>query len=343
MTAISVIIAVRNEAPQIVDFTVAQISKELRKTFGENDWEIILINDDDNPEVPGKHLGIASARNLGASRASGDILLFTDAHVHFWCPTAFCTVFEQVHKGLHTSNSGIIGSTTQLVTSIEAFLDTIHGLPYRLGFGAQYRGWYVGIESDLAALPILEEMESRKLTTVPYVGGAFFALKKSTFEFLGGFFDGFTGSENFGDAELCFMAHAAGLPVQIIPEIVCYHLSISTGTPIPTPSTEQLSGRCSLDCWRYEDCLMNALRACFIHFDPSTVNRMLTEVLPQYPQSQRMLREDYSKNRVRELNCIQAIFHRSEKLIQIRKVDRDKLVPFFIGEHQLIDSGVDVR
>src|SRR5215475_4859041 len=102
---ISFIVAARNESPLILERTI----DGLLETSAGYDREVILV--DDGSVIPtavqrahvvtlrnAAPAGVARARRYGASAASGDVLVWTDAHMNF-APDWLAHLLDHVNSG----------------------------------------------------------------------------------------------------------------------------------------------------------------------------------------------------------------------------------------------------
>ncbi|HUA57431.1 MAG TPA: glycosyltransferase [Verrucomicrobiae bacterium] len=222
---ISVIVITRNEGSEL-ESTV----RNLLDTADPKRLEIIVVDDgstDDSTsflrEMPEVRLlrstgqGVARARNLGASEASGEIVLFADAHVRApenWDgPIADALRDESV------------GSVAPAVCDMSK--------PEARGFGLTLAG------ADLKATWL------RKTGGAPYVvpilPGCFLALRRDTFRKSGGYDPGMRQLGG-NDAELSFRLWSMGYEQKVIPQIEVAHL-FRRRTPYPAQWLSLLHNR----------------------------------------------------------------------------------------------------
>ncbi len=181
---LSIIIPCLNEGPSVRE-TVSNI----RNTVNTDDYEIIVVDGggtDLNSLDDPNHVrilrtppdGVAGARNVGASSALGEILLFLDAH----------------SKLLDGWDSKIISDVQNhqldlLAPSIGHFDDLD-----KRGFGYQFRDPSLGIQW-------IYSFQSR-IHEIPFASGCCMAIKKDTFFSLGQFDYGMKGW-GAEDTEFC--------------------------------------------------------------------------------------------------------------------------------------------
>ncbi|MBI5029352.1 MAG: glycosyltransferase family 2 protein [Chloroflexi bacterium] len=144
-------------------------------------------------------LGVSKARNFGAERATGEILVFVDAHVLF--PE---TWIKSIQNALRNQAVGIAAPGGKA-----------WGNPRATCFG--YRLKNLKLEIDY--------LRWKGLTpyAVPMVPGFCQAFRKDLFQQIGGYD---AGMINYGmeDTEICIRLWLLGYQVQIIPNILVTHL-----------------------------------------------------------------------------------------------------------------------
>jgi GT2 family glycosyltransferase len=150
--------------------------------------------------IRGEGVGVAKARNLGAARASGEILIFLDGHC--FTPPHW---MSQLIQPLALKRVGLVGPVFAIM----------HRGHNARGLGLIWRD---------ASLE-LEWLGQRKNTPypVPLQCGACQAVRKADFERLGCYDAGMTrwGSE---DEELCLRYWLMGYDVLVQPQTEVYHL-----------------------------------------------------------------------------------------------------------------------
>jgi GT2 family glycosyltransferase len=150
------------------------------------------------PEMPGMRLGAPAARNKGAVAASGEVLIFLDAHVDVmlgWAEPLIAAVRDPA-----------VGAAAPGISVI--------GRPDCCGFGLRFRDACLGVEwlpppdGDLEA---------------PLLPGACLAVRRDLFAEQDGFDPGLIlwGSE---DAELSLRLWTAGYALRMVPEVTVAHL-----------------------------------------------------------------------------------------------------------------------
>jgi glycosyltransferase involved in cell wall biosynthesis len=209
---VSVVIPAHNEGENLVD-TVRCILENTAYP----DFEIVAVDDgstDGSGErlaaaagndrrvgvVRAEGLGVAKARNLGASCASGQILIFLDAHC--FTPPHW---MDGLVQPFARTRVGVVGPA---IASM------------RYGGGA--RGWGLSWR-DASLSPEWLGQRGNTPYPVPLLTGACQAVRKADLEKLGYYDPGMTrwGSE---DVELCLRYWLMGYEVLVQPRTVIYHL-----------------------------------------------------------------------------------------------------------------------
>ena len=213
---VSVVIISRNEGEELAA-TVAN----LRETLSARRRELIIVDDgstdgsaeflDGAPDVVllrSDRLGVAKARNFGASRATGDIVLFADAHVR--APAGWADPL------IEALSDPAVGAAAPGIYSLTE--------PERRGFGL-----------DLIGAELHARWRARQGTSpypVPVMPGAFLAMRREVFVTTGGFDPGLHelgGNDN----ELSCRLWLLGYQLLVVPQVEVGHL-FRTVPPYPT-------------------------------------------------------------------------------------------------------------
>lgn len=212
---ISPIVISRNEGSEL-ESTI----RNLLQTAPEEQLEIIVVDDGstDNsmdflsglPQVRvlrSTGEGVARARNLGASKATGDIVLFVDAHIRAsqnW-HIPICRVLRDE----------AVGSASPCIYD--------RSRPEAHGYGQTLEG------------PELKTTWLRKAGdephAVPILPGCFLAMRLETFQRSGGYDPGMRQLGG-NDVELSFRLWSLGYEQKVVPEIEVGHL-FRNSTPYP--------------------------------------------------------------------------------------------------------------
>jgi len=242
----SVIIPTLNEGA-LLQMTIDSI----REQTAHPHWQILVVDDgstDGSTDpfrdgdarirvVAGKGVGVARARNLGASLASGDYLVFIDAH---------CRVssgwLDALEEGLRPSDVCVAGPT---FTRLDE--------PEPRGCGMVWK--------DASLDPSWYEPASDRPYAVPLTTGACQAFRRTTFEAVGRYEDGFT-RWGFEDVEICVRAWLLGYRVVVCPRaIVAHYFRESRNYDVDDA-----------------DITYNFLRMIHLHFSPRRIRRVLRAV-----------------------------------------------------------------
>lgn len=235
----SVVVVSHNEGENLPRTVAA-----LRRTT-PSDTEIVIVDDcstDGSVDAtaaafPGvtvvtasERLGVAGARNAGAAATTGDVVVFSDAHVEpapGWLPLL-----------LDALQDPAVGEVAPTISDLHQ--------PAVRGYGFTW--------PDLGMSVRWLRERPAAATDVPFICGCFLALRRATFDELGGFDDGLVrwGSE---DAELSLRVWRRGLRCVVVPDAVVAHLFRPTfGYAV-----------------EWEHTLHNMLRVAAVHFPPELI------------------------------------------------------------------------
>jgi glycosyltransferase involved in cell wall biosynthesis len=204
---VSVIVISRNEGDEL-----AATICNLKETLPDSRRELIVVDDGstdgstdflegsaDVRLLRAEQLGVAKARNFGAARATGEVLIFADAHIR--APEGW---FEPLVDALRDPT---VGAAAPGISSI--------GEPERVGFGLDLIG------AELHAR--WRKRQGDAPYAVPVLPGAFLAMRKETFEATGGYDPGLHqlgGNDN----ELSCRFWLLGYQLLVVPGVVVGHL-----------------------------------------------------------------------------------------------------------------------
>jgi glycosyltransferase involved in cell wall biosynthesis len=284
---VSFIIPARNEQDTL-KYTV----ENLYKTVTRHSFEIIVVDDDSDEELS-RHLdpslevvylrnptrlGVAKSRNIGARRASGDLLVFLDAHVCLapgWLD-AVEREDELLAHGLLTPATFVIRDLTQFVTLATELRAPwlVRLMTMRPGSRRIYYGYF------MTPLPTSQTLanftrRSRDAFTIPIAGSAALCVRKDVFFRLGCFEDELAGFGGQEDAELCMRCWTFGYWVAVVPSVYCFHYAARRRYRIDYHATPFHSTY-------YDQSVENALRVLYLHL-PDDQFQSLLDVYRGHP------------------------------------------------------------
>jgi GT2 family glycosyltransferase len=222
---VSVVIVTRNEGSEL-EATV----RNVLATLPADQREVIVVDDasyDDSirflselPEVrliSSSGLGVAGARNYGASQATGDVILFADAHVR--APAGW---HEPILDALRDEGVGAVAPGVYSMAE-----------PKCRGFGLDVAG--PNLHTRWRHHP------GTRPQPVPVLPGCFLAMRRETYLHSGGYD---TDMRQLGgnDAELSCRLWLEGYRQLVIPEIEVAHL-FRTQAPYPAKWTSVIHNR----------------------------------------------------------------------------------------------------
>ncbi len=243
----TIIIPARNEG-DLLRMTVESIVSQTDYP----DYEVLIVDDgstDGSCEpflswnssvrvIRSGGIGVARARNLGAHHAHGEYIVFIDAH---------CLVSANWLTGLARALAPAdVGLAGPCFTRLRE--------PFPRGCGMVWTDYTL----DLCWY---EPLNTRKQYEVPLTPGGCQAFRRSTFDSLGGYEQGFTrwGSE---DVEICLRAWLLGYRVVVKPSVVVAHYF-------------RESRNYEVDD---KEVTYNVLRMIHLHFSPHRIRRVLRAV-----------------------------------------------------------------
>lgn len=204
---ISAIVISKQEGENL-RLTIAELQRTLPR-----DSQLIVVDDGstdgsadflDDPAAPAEliranGLGVAGARNLGVAGATGDVLIFVDAHMtlpqDWWLP-----LVELLRNGRVAAAAPCVSDVTQT---------------HRKGFGLRLTGpqlnssWLSRTSNDPHPVPILP--------------GCALAIRREIFHAAGGFDSGMIRSQGI-DNEFCMRLWLLGYECWIDPRVEVVHL-----------------------------------------------------------------------------------------------------------------------
>ncbi|MCQ6274856.1 glycosyltransferase [Bacillus sp. V3B] len=238
---ISIIFPVKNEGEHMRTTLDSLFSVKTTVNF-----EVIVVNDgsDDNccdflsayhyksqvKLIESTGIGAANARNLGADHAEGDYLIFCDAHLEFedgWMDQLIQPLLSE-KTDVVTPAIGAIGNT-------------------------DFTGFGQTLKSNLRTIWGQKHGELFETAVVP---GGCFAIKKKTFDDVGGFETGFK-TWGLEDVELSIKLWLFGYRCHVQPNVKILHL-FRKAHPYKVP---------------HEDFYYNLLRMAYLHFTPIRINK----------------------------------------------------------------------
>ncbi|HEX6463377.1 MAG TPA: glycosyltransferase [Vicinamibacterales bacterium] len=207
LRSVSVVIISRNEGAQLQ----ATVRNVLR-TVPRGRRELIVVDDGstdgscaflrrrgDVRVVRSEGIGVANARNLGASHATGDVIVFCDAHMRVPADWHRALMRPLESRGVGAVSPGIYSLTE----------------PSRRGFGLYLEG------PELRAR--WKSSPGSAPSPVPILPGCFLAMRRDVFEATGGFDPGMRqlgGNDN----ELSLRLWLLGYELLVVPAVEAGHL-----------------------------------------------------------------------------------------------------------------------
>lgn len=275
---VSFVIPARNEQ-NTLKHTVAS----LYNTVGSScSFEVIVVDDDSDGELSAhldrpeqvvylrntQRLGVAKSRNIGAREASGDLLVFLDAHVCFapgW--------LERIHREKDLLANGLLAPGVLTVRDPVLFVTLSAGLrtPWQVRLALRGRRMVYG--HSMTPLPTPQTVanlvkRSNDPFTVPIAGGAALFVKRELFFRLGCFEDELAGFGDCEDAELCMRCWSFGSWVFVVPSIHCFHLKERHDPRIDYRARPFHSAR-------YDQSVENRLRTFYLHLPDEEFQRLV--------------------------------------------------------------------
>lgn len=146
-----------------------------------------------------RRLGTSSARNLGGREASGDVIVFCDAHIR--PPVGW---FETLNEPLQRPKVGAVGPGVSVMGN-----EALRGYGMTLKDSGLNIRWLPQASADPYPVPIL--------------GGFFFAMRRDVLQESGGFDDGLVGWGG-NDVELSIRLWMLGYECVVVPSVHVAHL-----------------------------------------------------------------------------------------------------------------------
>jgi glycosyltransferase involved in cell wall biosynthesis len=221
---LSVVVITRNEGAEL-----RRTVENLQATLPPRS-EVVVVNDGSRGRlaalprprriVHACGLGVARARNLGASKTTGDVLVFADAHIRvdegWWRPLV--AILENPKAG----------AASPAITHLPPGKD--------VGYGLTFKG------PDLSVRWLGKKSE--RPFAVPIIPGCCLAMRRDTFEAVGGWDAGLMHRGGV-DNELSVRLWTLGYDLYIEPRVVCQHLFRKT-SPYRVGWPEYLQNRLRL-------------------------------------------------------------------------------------------------
>lgn len=174
---------------------------------GSIDWSCDFLSDNPAYEkvqcIATAGIGIAQSRNLGASKATGEVLIFCDCHILF--PAYW------LEGMLNTMSVPQIGISIPLIGNLQ--------VPQHPG----YCGMNVNKRLEAGWIPANPNMNNLQAFEIPFTPSACMLMKTEVFHKVGGFCDMFKpyGHE---DLELSLRTSLMGYKMMVNPQVKVLHL-----------------------------------------------------------------------------------------------------------------------
>lgn len=187
---------------------------------------------------PAQRLGIAAARNFGASHARGDVIVFSDAHVE----VPFCWIAPLLDVLKHSE----VGAVAPAISSLSSRSNSA-------ACGGRWR-WTGDGPLNWQWLP----KRSATPYPVPLLAGCFIAMRRDVYLDIGGFDEGLLvyGIE---DAEISMHLWTRGYQCWVVPTVDVAHRFRARDRYVPDYQRS------------WETRLHNELRLAFVHFGPERI------------------------------------------------------------------------
>lgn len=196
---------------------------------GSTDGSLDFLRDrrGDVRVIPTSGIGVARARNTGARAASGDVLIFADAHIRVESGS-----WQPLIDALQNPTAGAVNPAVTEMGVANS----------RIGYGMKFGGF------DLSSGWLYESPTAP--TSVPLLLWACAAMRRSLFEDTCGFDEGMIRWGSI-DNEMSFRLCLEGFELQVVPGVRVSHLFRDTR---PYPMT-------------WSPALHNRLRLALVHFE----------------------------------------------------------------------------
>ncbi|WAA13132.1 glycosyltransferase family 2 protein [Fervidibacillus halotolerans] len=267
---VSIIIPVKNEGIHIQNTIQSLFESKTRYPF-----EVIVVDDhstdgccdflrknkDERIHVLfTDNVGVAMARNIGAERAKGKFVIFCDAHL-FFEPYWIDRLLYPIEKKLaDATNPGIANAKN----------------PQAIGYGYT---WNENLE-------VKWNGPKRKMFESPLLAAGCLAMKKSTFDDIGGFDRGFrVWGRN--DDEISLKLWLFGYRCAVIPHVKIQHV-FRKGSEVPFHFT-------------WDDVYYNFMRMAYSHFNEKRIEKCKKQIKHSNPDQiiRELLKSDVLEQRKR--------------------------------------------
>jgi len=206
------------ERPEALQVTLAGLAAQ---TMPASDFEVVVVDDGSQPPlglraadwpfrltvVHQARSGAAAARNVGAARATTDVLVFVDDDI-----TLAPDALEAIGKAVR-------GADEAVVLGLLRDDDSARATMLEDASDALSRGQH----PDDPRLPV-EAMPFTHCTT------GFLAIRRTAFQRLGGFQDPTGGWPSWDDLDFGYRAHLAGIPTLLAPAATALHRDAAQAT-----------------------------------------------------------------------------------------------------------------
>ncbi len=279
LTSASIVLASRNEGPML-----SRTLHSIRGAFCEMPYEIIVVDDGSTDEsipidlsafetpvrvIRTPRLGIAPARNAGARLATGDMLVFCDAHVEVpdrWLD-ALAQTLENEHCDAVTPGIGPLEPEDFTPLYMIAFSAPLHAV----GCGRIFRSLIDNTWLPRHSAPM----------DCPILSGGCFAIRRDAWRHVGGYEDAFRGY-GYDEEEISLKLWLFGHRLMTAPDVVILH-KFRLAAPYRILN---------------EDMMHNRIYAALCHFSDERTQRLF-DSMRGCPGLERMAREVFTADNLK--------------------------------------------